>query len=122
MSEQLAIDFISAPAYRQLARREFVLRRLVELGDRFKYVSVDWLQKNWALWEAFEHEANRVWNAGRRHFGARRIGEHIRYETALREHGEPLKANDHIWPDFSRLYVALHPDRKDIFELRGRAS
>lgn len=118
---QAAFDFVSAPAYRAVARREYVLRKLLEHRDRFKYVDVAWLQKNWAIWEAFEYQATRVWNAGRRHFGARRIGEHIRYETALAaEPSDGFKVNDHVWPDLARLYVVVWPERDELFEFRGR--
>lgn len=123
MSEQAALDFISVPIFRQLARHEFVLRKVMEHGEKFRYLDVEWLQKNWPIWEAFEAQANRVWLAGRRHFGARRIGEFLRYETALRDTaGDGLKVNDHLWPDAARLYVALNPDRVDLFEFRARPS
>lgn len=123
MSEQVGFDFISAPTYRQLARHEFVLRKVQEHGDKFRYLDIDWLQKNWPIWEAFDAQATRVWLAGRRHFGARRIGEFLRYESALREvDSDGFKCNDHLWPDAARLYVILNPERADLFEFRGRPS
>lgn len=125
--DQVNLDF-DRPAqhapevYRQIARRQFVLRRIVESAELFRYLDSGWMEKNWPVWDAFEAQANRVWAAGRKHFGARRIGEFIRYETALQEvDGDGLKVNDHIWPDFARLYVALNPEREDIFEFRGRS-
>jgi hypothetical protein len=109
-----------SPGFRADVRREFVLRKALEAGLR--YVSSDWLHKNWAIWEAFEGEADARYGEGHRKWGARTIGEYIRRETRLRERAGSFKVNDHIWPDLSRLWLALHPDREDFFELRGRES
>ena len=79
-----------------------------------------WLEENFAIWERFEIEANRIWDSGRDHYSARTIGEYLRHETALREapnyHG--FKVNDHAWPDLARLYLLAHPDRAGFFERR----
>lgn len=77
-----------------------------------------WLLENWAIWTAFERRADRLWNAGARHAGARMIGETIRYLTGLREKGSIFKVNDHSWPSCSRLYMLVHPERP-LFETRS---
>jgi len=78
-----------------------------------------WLIDNWGIWLAFNRRADRLWNAGVRHAGARMIGETIRYLTNLREKSSRFKVNDHWWPDLARLYMLAHPGRP-LFELRGR--
>lgn len=77
-----------------------------------------WLLENWAIWKAFERRADRLWNAGQRHAGARMIGETIRYLTSLRERDTIFKVNDHAWPNCARLYMQLHRERT-LFETRS---
>lgn len=79
-----------------------------------------WLADNCRIWKAFETEANRIWARGRRHYSSRTIGEFLRHETALKENSDTeWKINDHVWPDLSRLYMLIYPDRA-LFELRGQ--
>lgn len=108
--------------YRHVARSEFVLLKVCELGTDLRYVNVEWMRSNWAIWLAFETEANTVWQHGRRKWGARWIGEHIRRETLLSEAEGQFKVNDHIWPDLARIYLALNPERDGFFEIRGRGA
>lgn len=119
MSEQLSIDF----AFRQVARRQFVLRKVEGQAWKFREDFPAWLEKNLAIWERFEREANAVYAAGRHHYSARTIGEFLRHETALaaQDDGE-WKLNDHRWPDLARAYLMLYPERDGFFELRGRAA
>lgn len=124
---QPALDFdrpaeLPPAVYREVARREFVLVKVCEAQPDLRYVSTAWMRDNWAIWEAFEREANTVWAAGRRRWGARWIGEHIRRETLLAEVDGSFKVNDHIWPDLARIYLLLNPERTGFFELRGRGA
>lgn len=88
--------------------------------SRFRRDFLNWLSRNYQVWLAFEHEADRVWARGFRHYGARTIGEWLRHETLVRERdaGDDFKLNDHYWPDLARLYVLMHPDRGGFFEFR----
>lgn len=80
----------------------------------------EWINNNLHIWKAFETEANRIWARGRRHYSSRTIGEFLRHETALKENSDTeWKINDHVWPDLSRLYMLIHPDRP-LFDLRGQ--
>jgi hypothetical protein len=118
VSEQLAIDFC-----RQVGRREYVLRKVLEQREIFRPDFYDWIKSNLHVWERFELEANRVRSAGRKHYSARTIGEVLRHESALvaANDGE-WKLNDHRWPDLARLYMLLDKDREGFFETRGRAA
>lgn len=77
-----------------------------------------WLVTSWPVWKAFERRAHRLWDSGARHAGARMIGEHIRYLTALRQGDITYKVNNSAWPSCARLYMALHPSRR-LFETRS---
>lgn len=122
---QAALDFSSQPApyrpeiYRQIARREFVLRQVAGFADRFHSDFQEWLAANFAIWEAFEGEANEVWAEGRKHYSSRTLWEVMRHHTRHREPGE-FKLNNNRAPDVARLYLLMYPDRKDFFETRGR--
>lgn len=124
---QLGIPFQpsypSRDAILHAGRRQYVLRRAAEAVEHFKADFYAWLKANIHVYERFELEANRVWEAGRRHYSARTIGEVLRHESALTasDDGE-WKLNDHRWPDLARLWLVVYPDRKGFFELRGRAA
>jgi hypothetical protein len=79
-----------------------------------------WLVANTAVWHAFEREANRVWNRGRRHYSARTLIEYLRHNTALADDDIEFKLNNNSAPDLARLYHLVYPGRADLFETRGR--
>lgn len=57
--------------------------------------------------------------AGRKHFGARIIGERIRWYVNIETRStDGLKCNDHVWPYYSRLAMAEHPELAGVFECR----
>jgi hypothetical protein len=114
---QLALQF---PTNRKHTALVFVETRPASFRSDFR----GWLERNFAVWEAFEREANRVWERGRRHYSARTIGEYLRHETAVREDQNELslKLNDHYWPHLARLYVCFHPEREGFFEFRNGQS
>lgn len=111
--------FDEPQAWQTAIYRERLLKMMAE-SAAFRSDFREWLGANWRVWEAFESQANRIWDAGRRRYSARTIGEWLRHETAMREnpnqHG--WKLNDHYWPDLARLYVLAHPDRDQFFERR----
>ena len=110
---QLPLDFIPE---RKRAALIYVDTRPALFRKDFR----ERLFKNFIVWEMFERESNRAWNRGIRHWSARRIGEYLRHDTAVREQPNELqlKLNDHFWPDLARLYVCFYPDRRDFFEFR----
>lgn len=84
----------------------------------FRKGFLSWLASNLHVWLAFDREATRVWNRGRRHYSARTIIEHLRHETALADTGAEFKLNNNTAPDLARLYRLRYPERADLFELR----
>lgn len=118
MSAQLDIDF---NPYRQVGRREYVLRVALENASKFQPEFYAWLKSNLELWERFEQEANKAFLRGRKHYSARTIIHYLRHETALREAPEAeWKINNNVSPDLARLWLLLNPERDGFFELRGR--
>lgn len=121
MTEQFGLDFISAPTYRQLARREFVMRRAAENIALFRVGFQPWLEKHLDLWECYEAEANAVWNEGFKHYASRTIWELMRHRTRHRERGSEFKLNNNWAPSLARLYLTLYPEREGFFETREAA-
>jgi len=89
--------------------------------DAFLSGFLTWLAENYHVWTAFNREANRIWNRGRRHYSARTIGEVLRHHSALAENNSEWKLNNVIFPDLARLYLLVHPERADFFELRAKS-
>lgn len=91
--------------------------------DEFRPDFLCWIAANWRIWTAFEHEALRMRARGFAHYSARTVWEVLRHHTALSEGPESdWKVNNNFAPDAARLFMRLHPDAADFFELRGRAA
>ena len=108
------------PWQTDIYRKRLVLQVVVDHNTEYRREFREWVEANWHIWVAFEREANRIWERGRRHYSARTIGEYLRHESALRQEKDetPWKLNDHAWPDLARLYIAMYPLRAEFFELR----
>ena len=73
--------------------------------------------KVWILFRKFARQAHERGN--RSHFGARMIGERIRWYTQVETNDPEYKVNDHHWPYYARLLMLLEPEQFiDFFELR----
>jgi len=70
------------------------------------------------IFEAFERQANRAWGAGHRHYGAQRIVEWLRHETAMHDPTSMFKIDNDSAAGLARMYEAKHPDRAGFFEKR----
>lgn len=88
--------------------------------DLFRADFMDWLDRNFHVWLAFEREANVIWSRGRDHWSARTIGEYLRHQTAIAEVPSEygFKLNNNILPDLARLYECHYPQRKGFFTKR----
>lgn len=57
--------------------------------------------------------------AGRERFGARVIGERIRWYVQVETQSrDGFKINDHFWPYYSRLAMLTEPELAGVFETR----
>lgn len=105
-------------SYMAAARRQHVLY-IVARSDAFREDFYEYLDANWQVWLRFQQEADKIRARGRSRYSARTIGEVLRHESALSD-DSGWKLNDHIWPDMARLYLAVTPEARGFFELRGR--
>ena len=99
---------------------ENVIAAVKQHQDSFKQPLLHWLSfpDNQRIWRCFEHEANKVWDEGRRHYAARTICEYIRHETRLAEADILFKISNNIIPDLAQLYLILYPERQGFFSIR----
>jgi hypothetical protein len=79
----------------------------------------EWLIEQWHVWREFRRQADRVWDLGRRHYGARTITEWMRHHTTIAETGGAWKINNNLSPDLARLYGEMFPERREFFWYRG---
>lgn len=71
------------------------------------------------VYELFRDRALELHRAGVRHYGARAIGEVIRYAMATIRPTDQFRINDHIWPYLARLAMKREPCLEGFFECRG---
>lgn len=120
MSEPLALYGAPQGWLSAIYRKRYAFHVVVAEQRYFRRDFMDWLITNWHVWVAFEFEADRIWNMGRRHYSARTIYEYLRHETVVKEgpNEYEFKLNNNVVPDLSRLYILMHPDRDGFFERR----
>lgn len=70
------------------------------------------------VFQLFVRFALEAVSLGRSHFGARIIGERIRWYTSIETTGSEFKISDHHWPYWARLAAAIHPELANVFEFR----
>lgn len=115
---QLAMDYATEQTWAIPDARADARQAIETWGGQFRPGFALWLEHNWAIWRRFEQEALAI-AIRREHYSARTIFEYIRHETNLRE-GAEFKVNNNHAPDCARLFAALHPASKELFEFRGR--
>lgn len=65
--------------------------------------------------------ANEARKAGAQKFGARLIGERIRWHCKVEARGyAQYKLNDHYWPYYARLAMLKNPELSFFFETRNK--
>lgn len=104
------------------SEENMTLAKVLEAPEHYKPTFYEWLRANFHIWKRFVQEADKVRGTGREHYSARTIGEFLRHQTALRDKESQFKCDNNVWPDCARLYLALRPEAKDFFELRGNTS
>lgn len=88
----------------------------------FRKDFAEYLRDNFHVYVAFEREADKVWQSGRRHYSGRTIVEVLRHQSALADTAIEFKLNDWWTPDLCRLWMELHQDRDGFFETRSGQS
>ncbi len=80
----------------------------------------DFHRANPQVFNLFEHFARQALNKGhRKRFGARMIGERIRWYTSIETSGDDYRLNDHYWPYYARLLMLLFDEFAGFFEIRN---
>lgn len=74
--------------------------------------------ENPGVWRLFVRFAEEALQARRTYFGARIIGERIRWYTMIETTGSEYKLNDHIWPYYSRLLMSVDGRFDGMFSMR----
>ena len=82
----------------------------------------EWLAGHFFIYQEFERRALRLWNAGRRRYGARSIWESMRYDSLIGELNGDFKLNDHRPPCLARLFMLMNPKCDSFFETRSGVS
>ena len=78
-----------------------------------------WLRNNRHIYQNFVRLAKRMQRAGRTRYGAKGIVEVLRWDTNLKQRGEPeLKINNNYTSGLARLAMLEHPDLKGFFQCR----
>lgn len=75
-------------------------------------------KENPKLYLAFEKEALRAINAGRKKISAKLIVNYIRWNMFIESTDQNFKINDAFQAYYSRLFASLHPEHKDKLEFR----
>lgn len=90
---------------------------LFDRGPRFKRFC-QFHKQNPQVYKLFKHFASQARDR-REHFGARMIGERLRWYTQIETTDADYKLNDHIWPYYARMLMLDEPERyADFFSTR----
>lgn len=79
-----------------------------------------WLFEHWTIYEEFERMALSSIRRGRHRLSAKLIFELIRWNSEMREDGEPYKLNNVFSASCARLFDHLNPQHAGYFEFRAR--
>ena len=87
--------------------------------DRFKRFH----QENPDVYRLFRNKARKLHRVGRRHYGARRIFESMRYDHDIQTTGDDFKLNNDFCPLYARLLMMHEPQWfEGFFEMRTSRS
>jgi len=118
LGDRAVVQHVRDHVTRHWRDRDALLALVTNNAEVFRDDFAAWLPQNMAVWVAFEREAHKVWNRGRRHYSARTLVEVLRHESALADTDRDYKINGNVVPDLARLYRLAHPERADLFECR----
>lgn len=90
---------------------------VAEHGSDFKEGFKAWLESNYHVYEKFERHALHIARF-RKHYSARTIIEHMRFEEDTQDNDPKFKLNNNSVPDMSRLFILANPKYRDLFEVR----
>ena len=104
-----------------MTRKESALAHVIEsheYSERFP----GWLHEHWHVYVEFERLAVAAINRGRIRLSAKFLFELIRWNSEVREEGEPYKINNTFATDCAHLFEFLNPQHEGFFEFRQRVA
>lgn len=102
-----------------MTRKESALAHVIASTDyhpRFP----GWPFEHWDIYAELERLAIAAIKRGRTRLSAKFLFELIRWNTAIREEGEPYKINNSHASDYARLFDCMNPQHAGYFEFRQR--
>ena len=103
---------------RPLSQRGIKQPTLMDAPAKADIAFLDYHHKHPEVYAAFRTLALRLYERGVTHYGAKALFEVLRYETAIKAHGEPFKLNNSHVSRYARLLAANDLRFKDFFEFR----
>jgi hypothetical protein len=92
---------------------------LIDAEDKWYLAFLTYHTAHPEVYAAFRDIALRLYNRGIRHWGAKAIMEVLRFETAIRAHGEPFKLDNSYTSYYARMLMQNDPTRfKGFFDVR----
>ena len=102
-----------------MTRKESALAHVIAADD-YHPDFAGWLYAHWDIYTEFERLAHVAIKRGRIRLSAKFLFELIRWNTPLREDGEPYKLNNTQASSAARLFDHLNPEHAGYFEFRQR--
>lgn len=94
-------EWVTAPAVQPLCDA---------IGGTYRYEAFKkFHRENPQVFELFIMFSRKARESNRRYFGARMIGERIRWYTTVETNDVEYKVNDHHWPYYARLAMLMYP-------------
>ena len=104
---------------RPLSQRGVRQPTLISAEDKATIRFNEYMAAHPEIYAGFRDIALRLYRAGVRHYGSKAIVEVLRYETAIRAHGEPFKIDNSMTSRLARQLAGNDPIRfKDFFSFR----
>lgn len=103
---------------RPLSQRGVRQPTLMSAPAKATLAFLDYHHRNPHIFACFRDLAVRLYNHGVRHYGSKAIWEAMRYEFAIKAHGEALHLNNNYTAFYSRLLMAQDQRFVDFFSIR----
>lgn len=104
-----------------MTRKEAAIAHVIASTDYHPRFA-GWLYEHWAVYVEFERLSVAAINRGRIRLSAKFLFELIRWNSEVREEGEPYKINNTFATDCANLFEHLNPQHEGLFEFRQRAA
>ena len=87
-------------------------------GVSIREAFIEFHRKNPKLYLEFEKQAYRAINAGKTKISSKMILNYIRWNVFIETTDKMFRVNDAFTALYARLFISLHPEHEDKFEVR----